>query len=77
MGGTSLGADMATTLALMFGGALAAGAAPFFMRVRESQLAAVAALGAGLLIGSALAVIIPEGFHAFAGVSAGLSAAQA
>lgn len=64
-----VGAQLFTTLALMFGGALLAGAAPFFFRVRESSLQALAALGAGLLIGSALAVIIPEGFHAFAQVS--------
>lgn len=63
------GAQLFTTLALMFGGALLAGCAPFFMRVRESHLQTVAALGAGLLIGSALAVIVPEGFHAFAHVS--------
>ncbi|KAL4437122.1 hypothetical protein ABPG75_004261 [Micractinium tetrahymenae] len=60
------GAQLFTTLALMFGGALLAGCAPFFMHVRESHLQTVAALGAGLLIGSALAVIVPEGFHAFA-----------
>ncbi len=64
------GAQLFSTLALMFGGALLAGCAPFFMRVREAHLQTVAALGAGLLIGSALAVIVPEGFHAFAHVSA-------
>lgn len=67
--GADDGAQLFTTLALMFGGALLAGCAPFFMRVRESHLQTVAALGAGLLIGSALAVIVPEGFHAFAHVS--------
>lgn len=64
------GAQLFSTLALMFGGALLAGCAPFFIRVREAHLQTVAALGAGLLIGSALAVIVPEGFHAFAHVSA-------
>lgn len=63
-----VGADVFTTLFLMFTGALVCGALPYFMRVRETHLQAVAALGAGLLIGSALAVIVPEGFHAFAEV---------
>lgn len=60
------------TLALMFGGALVCGAAPFFMRVKEAHLQTVAALGAGLLIGCALAVVIPEGFHSFAQVGQGV-----
>lgn len=58
--------QLLTTLALMFFGALACGCAPFFLRVKDTHLQTVAALGAGLMIGSALAVIIPEGFHAFA-----------
>ena len=62
----AVGADVVTTLVLMFVGALVCGALPYAVRVRETHLQAVAALGAGLLIGSALAVIIPEGFHAFA-----------
>ena len=67
-----VGAPLLGTLALMFVGALLCGAAPFFLRVRESHLQTLAALGAGLLIGSALAVIVPEGFHAFAEVGVGL-----
>lgn len=63
-----VGASLMGTLLLMFVGALLCGAAPFFLRIRESHLQTLAALGAGLLIGSALAVIIPEGFHAFAEV---------
>ncbi len=65
------GASLMGTLLLMFVGALLCGAAPFFLRIRESHLQTLAALGAGLLIGSALAVIIPEGFHAFAEVRLG------
>ncbi|PRW58354.1 zinc transporter ZIP9 isoform X1 isoform A [Chlorella sorokiniana] len=64
-----VGASLMGTLLLMFVGALLCGAAPFFLRIRESHLQTLAALGAGLLIGSALAVIIPEGFHAFAEAS--------
>lgn len=63
-----VGAPLMGTLLLMFVGALLCGAAPFFLRMRETHLQTLAALGAGLLIGSALAVIIPEGFHAFAEV---------
>lgn len=63
-----VGMQLLTTLALMFFGALACGCAPFFLRVKDTHLQTVAALGAGLMIGSALAVIIPEGFHAFAEV---------
>lgn len=37
------------------------------VRVKESSLKSVAALGGGLLIGTSLAVVIPEGFHALAG----------
>ncbi len=35
------------------------------VQISERQLAMASALGAGLLVGTALAVIIPEGFHAF------------
>ena len=35
------------------------------LQISEDQLAVMGALGAGLLVGTALAVIIPEGFHAF------------
>jgi hypothetical protein len=33
--------------------------------VSEAKLSALGALGAGLLVGTALAVILPEGFQAF------------
>ena len=35
------------------------------VQVSEGKLAVMGALGAGLLVGTALSVIIPEGFHAF------------
>ena len=43
----------------------AAGLAPLAMRVSEANLRLSGAMGAGLLIGTALAVVIPEGFEAF------------
>ncbi|KAL4548184.1 hypothetical protein Ndes2526B_g07376 [Nannochloris sp. 'desiccata'] len=49
----------------MFFGALGAGYIPYYITVRESKLQLISALGGGLLLGSALAVVIPEGFHAF------------
>lgn len=58
-------AGMTLTLILMFFGALGAGYIPYFVSVRESRLQLMSALGGGLLLGSALAVVIPEGFHAF------------
>jgi zinc transporter 9 len=57
-----------TVCTLMFGGAWICGALPYFVTIREAQLQSVSALGGGLMIGSALAVIIPEGFHSFAEV---------
>lgn len=61
----------------MFFGALLAGALPWMLTVRESQLRAVAALGGGLLIGTSLAIVIPEGFHALAEVGGGRPAGAA
>lgn len=63
--------QLISTLALMFGGALVCGMMPFFLKVKEAHIQTLSALGAGLLVGSALAVIIPEGFHAFAQVRSG------
>jgi|688.fasta_scaffold2688507_1 hypothetical protein len=59
------GAGLLATLLLMFFGALGAGYIPYFIKVKESQSQLISALGGGLLLGSALAVVIPEGFHAF------------
>ena len=38
---------------------------PLPAQISDAQLSMAGALGAGLLVGTALAVIIPEGFHAF------------
>eukprot|EP00887_Chlorella_sp_A99_P005296 scaffold1.g5296.t1 len=54
----------------MFFGALGAGSMPYFASIPESQMDTVGALGGGLLVGTALAVIVPEGFHAFAAAHA-------
>lgn len=44
-------------------GAFGAGIAPLHVSLNQKQLRSVNALGAGLFIGTALAVIIPEGIH--------------
>ena len=44
---------------------LGAGLAPLFLTVSDSQLQTISAVGAGLLIGTALGVILPEGSEAF------------
>lgn len=59
--------DLAVTLGLMFFGAYGAGYVPYAFDVHESQINTLASLGGGLMVGSSLAVIIPEGFHAFQG----------
>lgn len=61
---TSLSA-LAVTCVLMFVGSLVAGLAPLFLDVSDSQLQTISAVGAGLLIGTALGVILPEGAEAF------------
>ena len=66
-GGQALGI-LLVTISTMFVGALLAGALPYWCKVKESSVAFLAALGGGLLIGTALAIIVPEGFHAFAQV---------
>ncbi len=65
--------------AFMFLGAYASGCLPYcnsasFGGASAAQFAAAAALGGGLLLGSALAVVIPEGFHAFANAAAAAGA---
>lgn len=52
-------------LALMFFGALGASYLAYHINVPEARMQSFSALGGGLLIGSALTIIIPEGFHAF------------
>jgi len=48
----------------MFVGCYVAGAIPLAFTMSEKRLRMVSILGAGLLVGTALAVIIPEGVHA-------------
>ena len=61
---TSLSA-LALTCLLMFVGSVIAGLAPLLLVVSDSQLQTISAVGAGLLIGTALGVILPEGAEAF------------
>lgn len=49
----------------MFAGAFAAGYVPFAFSFSASKLRRVTIAGAGLLIGTALIVIIPEGVHMY------------
>lgn len=57
--------SLTVTLLLMFFGALGSSYLPYYFSIKESQLQSLTALGGGLLLGSALAVVIPEGFHLF------------
>lgn len=61
--------QLIVVLCLMFFGALGAGYLPYLISIPQTKLQTVSALGGGLLIGSALTVIIPEGFHAFSEAS--------
>ncbi len=45
----------------MFFGSYFAGSAPLLFSMSEEKLQRVSVLGAGLLVGTALAIIIPEG----------------
>ena len=56
---------LAGTCLLMFIGSLLAGLAPLFLNVSDAQLQTISAVGAGLLIGTALGIILPEGAEAF------------
>jgi len=59
--------DMWTLLLLSFAmlvGCYLAGAVPLAFNLSDEKLRLVSVLGAGLLVGTALAVIIPEGVHA-------------
>jgi hypothetical protein len=47
--------------AVMFFGSYLAGSAPLVIGMSEEKLHRVSVLGAGLLVGTALAVIVPEG----------------
>lgn len=49
---------------VMLVGSYLAGSIPLVMRLSEQKLKLVTVLGAGLLVGTALTVIIPEGIRA-------------
>ncbi len=53
--------------AVMFFGSYLAGSAPLVMPMSEEKLHRVSVLGAGLLLGTALAVIVPEGVQTLIG----------
>ena len=53
---------LAFSLVMLFG-SYVAGSLPLFMAMSEKNLHLVSVLGAGLLLGVALAVIIPEGLQ--------------
>ena len=59
-------AQLLATCIVLFLGAFIAGLLPLSLRLTDKQLRLVTALGAGMLVGVALAVIVPEGFDAFA-----------
>lgn len=61
----SITMDLGLTCLWLFFGALAAGSLPLLFTITESQLALAAALSAGLLIGAACSVVVPEGFESF------------
>ena len=50
---------------IIFLGSLLSGAVPFFLALSEKHMSLLSAFGAGLLISTALAVILPEGIEAF------------
>ncbi|RUS78261.1 hypothetical protein EGW08_013977 [Elysia chlorotica] len=59
--------DVSTLLSLSFAmlvGCYLAGVIPLTISLSEDKLRLITVLGAGLLVGTALAVIIPEGVHA-------------
>lgn len=57
--------QLLVVLLLMFFGAFAAGSLPYILNLRESRLRGVSGFGGGLLMGTVLSIVIPEGFHAF------------
>ncbi|XP_058793429.1 zinc transporter ZIP9 [Phymastichus coffea] len=58
---------------VMLGGSYLAGSLPLVMNLSEDKLQLVSVLGAGLLVGTALAVIIPEGVRALFSGAASVS----
>ena len=59
--------QFAITLLLMFFGAYGSAYIPFTWDVSDKQINMISSLGGGLMIGSCLAVVIPEGFSSFSG----------
>ena len=49
--------------AAMFGGSMGAGLVPIKCALSETRIRVLTIFGAGLLVGTALLVIIPEGVH--------------
>lgn len=62
---TSDGAWLVGLSAAMFLGALLPGLVPLSFSLSAAKLRLVSVLGAGLLIGTALIVVVPEGIHMF------------
>ena len=50
---------------IIFLGSLVAGAVPFFLNLGERHVNLLSGFGAGMLVSTALAVILPEGVEAF------------
>ena len=59
--------------AIMFAGALAFGYIPLGFRFSHARLEQFMALGAGVLVGSAFLVIIPEGLELTLGAAVGIA----
>ncbi len=57
--------QLASTCILLFVGASGAGLVPLILKTSPAQLRLLSAVGAGLLVGTGLGVILPEGFEAF------------
>ena len=63
--------------AVMLFGSYLAGTAPLVLPLSEEKLHRVSVFGAGLLVGTALAVIVPEGVQTLIGAFSRSAAAQA
>lgn len=50
---------------IIYLGSLVSGAVPFILNLSERHLSLLSAFGAGLLVSTALAIILPEGIEAF------------
>lgn len=61
-------AQLLVVLVLMFSGSFAASALPYLCSLKDGKLRTLSGIGGGLLIGTVLVVVIPEGFRAIAEV---------